>query len=112
MNRRDEEALTAQIEADLHNPDAWEDDPAPMTPPLRTLGSVISVRLTSELADRVRAIAAAKGVRYTSLIRTWITERVARSAVVTVSEERFSHAGVATAQDTTHNLFWSNWSGI
>ena len=53
MNRRDEESLIAQIEADLDDPDAWEDDPAPV-------------------------------------------------AVV-----GFSYGGIATAQDTTRNFFWS-----
>lgn len=77
MSKREEQELMASIEADLGDPDAWEDDPAPArTRARRTLGAQITIRLEPKFAERLRAVAEARGVGYTTLVRELLEQQL------------------------------------
>lgn len=77
MSRREEDELIARIDADTADPDAWEDDPAPArTGGRRTLGAQITIRLEPKFAKRLRAIAEARGVGYTTLARELLEDQL------------------------------------
>lgn len=77
MTYRDDE-LAAQLEQDTNDPTAWEDDDDDdESVPERGLGTTITVRLDADTARGLRERAAAAGVGYTTLLRTWVQERLA-----------------------------------
>ena len=75
---RDEEArLAVQLEQDAEDDEVWEEIPSPISDvPRRTLGTQVTIRLDGKSAERLREIARQRGVGYTSLLRTWIEERL------------------------------------
>jgi hypothetical protein len=93
---KDEEArLAAEFERDAENDELWEEVPSP-TPsnPRRTLGTQVTVRLDGRSAQQLREIARERGVGYTSLLRSWIEERLNfEAASVRVSRPQITRAG-------------------
>lgn len=83
MTYRDDE-LAAQLERDTNDPTAWENDDDESVPE-RGLGATITVRLDADTARGLRERAAAAGVGYTTLLRTWVQERLS------LEEERAYH---------------------
>jgi hypothetical protein len=75
MTRHDEE-LAARLEREASDPRAWEDDNVPDTPE-RGLGTTITVRLDADTTRALRDHASVLGVGYTTLLRTWVQERLA-----------------------------------
>ena len=93
---KDEEArLAAEFERDAENDELWEEVPSP-TPsnPRRTLGTQVTVRLDGRSAEQLRGIARERGVGYTSLLRTWIEERLnLEAASVRISRPQITRGG-------------------
>lgn len=93
---KDEEArLAAEFERDAENDELWEEVPDP-TPnrPRRTLGTQVTVRLEGRSAEQLRKIARERGVGYTSLLRTWVEERLnLEAASVRVRRPQITKAG-------------------
>lgn len=69
-----EDQTAREFEADANVEDAWTDDPAPIQ--RGTLGTQVTVRLDSRLAGRLRSIARRRGIGYTSLLRSWVEDRI------------------------------------
>lgn len=84
MSRKHEEKLAAQLDEDLDDDTAWEDDPAPEGARKRRLGAQVTVRLDAAHAELLRRIAKRRGVGHTSLVRSWVEERLAKEASGTV----------------------------
>lgn len=81
LNTRHEERLAAEIDRDLGSPDAWEKlGPAAHT--RNPLATQVSLRLDPEDARRLRRIAHAKRLGYTSLVRQWVQERLRAEEMV------------------------------
>ena len=75
MVRSDQELIEAVL-ADLDDPDAWEDDPAPDDSVPGPLDAVITVRIDAATQEKLRDVAQRLGMKYTTLIRSWINERL------------------------------------
>jgi hypothetical protein len=93
---RDEEArLAAEFERDVENDELWEEVPTPTaSSPRRTLGTQVTIRLDGRSAQQLREIARQRGVGYTSLLRTWIEERLNfEAATVRISRPQITPAG-------------------
>lgn len=73
MDREFEDQVAAEIEAS--DDDAWVADPAPEVAQ-RPLGAQITIRLSPEIASKMRALARARGVGYTSLVRAFVEEHL------------------------------------
>lgn len=76
MDKKKQEKLAEEFERDAQDGDAWAPDPAPSDSARATLGTQVTVRLDGRDASRLRQIAAAKRVGYTSLLRDWIQDRL------------------------------------
>lgn len=75
--KNNEDQVAAELERDAANPDAWERDAASISlSERRSLGTQVSLRLNPHNADELRRIARIKGVGYTSLLRSWIEDRL------------------------------------
>lgn len=68
-----EHTLVTQIEADRHDPEAWE-APEPSPAHDRKLGVHLSVRLSGDLAEALEAEASTRGIGITQLARELIAE--------------------------------------
>jgi hypothetical protein len=92
----DEEArLAAEFERDAKNDELWEEVPDP-TPDRRrrTLGTQVTIRLDGRSAEQLREIARERGVGYTSLLRTWIEERLSfEASSVRISRPQITKGG-------------------
>jgi predicted phage gp36 major capsid-like protein len=99
---KDEEAgLAAEFERDAENDELWEEVPSPPpSSPRRTLGTQVTVRLDGRSAQQLREIARERGVGYTSLLRTWIEERLNfEAASVRVSRPQITRAGFTVIEE-------------
>jgi hypothetical protein len=95
MSRQEEAELAAEFEQEAENQELWEELPAPPRAARRnTLGTQVTIRLDRRSAEQLRDIAQHSGVGYTSLMRTWIEERL-NSEVATprLSEPQITVAG-------------------
>jgi hypothetical protein len=93
---KDEEArLAAEFERDAENEELWEEVPSPPpSSPRRTLGTQVTIRLDGRSAEQLREIARERRVGYTSLLRTWIEERLnLEVASVRMSRPQITPAG-------------------
>lgn len=91
--------VEAEVEADLQNLDMWE--PLPEEETRRgPLGTQVSIRLDAEDAVRLRRVADARGVGYTSLLREWIRERLyaEERLLTTYSYETNGSAGTSNVE--------------
>src|SRR2546428_7199501 len=70
-----EERIARELEADLANQDAWERMPD-IPQQSRSLSTQVSVRLDADDAKRLRHVARAQKLGYTSLLRRRIEERL------------------------------------
>jgi predicted DNA-binding protein len=77
MKRKRDSRVAQRLERDARDESAWVNDPAPIRK--QTLGTQVTIRLSPQLAARLRGIAKAQGVGYTSLIRGWVEAQL-RSA--------------------------------
>lgn len=104
---RDEEArLAAEFEQEAGDDDRWEEVPAPAQRGRGTLGTQVTIRLDPATADQLRQVARDRGMAYTSLLRTWIEERL-NSEVALIHPERLqiAYSGESVERDALH------WSG-
>ena len=77
ITKQEEAELAAEFEQDAENAELWEEVPAPARPRRRkTLGTQVTIRLNHRSAEQLREIAQHRGVGYTSLVRTWVEERL------------------------------------
>jgi hypothetical protein len=100
ISRSEEAKLAAEFEQDADDDELWEEVPAPTEDSGRkTLGAQVTVRLDARSAEQLRQIARQRGVGYTSLVRTWVEERldteIAEAAVVRVSKPQITVAGAS-----------------
>gem|GEM_PF-6065542 len=100
MHIPDENKLADEIERDAADPEAWETD-VPRGDKKR-LGAQVTVRLDPDDAERLRRIAAAKRVGYTSLVRAWIIERLAIEDMrISMSPPRVQYAATVVSGGST-----------
>ncbi|HEV8653507.1 MAG TPA: hypothetical protein VG276_29945 [Actinomycetes bacterium] len=104
---RDEEAsLADEFEQEANNDEQWEEAPAPVQPGRRTLGTQVTIRLDPAMAEQLRQVARDRGVGYTSLLRTWIEERLnGEIALIQSEQSQYVYAGEGIEKDAVH------WSG-
>ena len=76
MRRDEQDRLAAEFEAEMDNPDLWEEVPAPSPYKRRRLGAQVTIRLDADDAERLRQLASRYDCNYTSMIRVWIAERL------------------------------------
>lgn len=76
MKPKDEQNLIDELTSDAADAGAWELDEPPARDARRRLGAQLSVRLDADHAERLRGIAERHGIGYTSLVRSWIEERI------------------------------------
>jgi len=99
ISRSEEAKLAAQFEQDADDDELWEEVPAPTVSSRKTLGAQVTVRLDSRSAEQLRQIAQQRGVGYTSLVRSWVEERLdaetAGASVVRVSKPQITVAGAS-----------------
>lgn len=104
--KNEEAGLAAEFEQEADDDEQWEDVSSPIQHGRRTLGVQVTIRLGAATAEQLRRIARDRGVRYTSLLRTWIEERLS-SEIATVRSEPFQHtyAGESVRENAVQ------WSG-
>jgi hypothetical protein len=99
VSRSEEAKLAAQFEQDADDDELWEEVPAPTETSRKTLGAQVTVRLDARSAEQLRQIARQRGVGYTSLVRSWVEERLdtetAEASVVRVSKPQITVAGAS-----------------
>jgi hypothetical protein len=90
MKRSDHERLLAEVSEDASDDSAWEDDPSPPAVEHQPrLGAQVTIRLEPELAQKLRRLAEQRGVRYTTLVRQWLEERLREEAAMSRSGPDF-----------------------
>jgi len=97
MSKKDEAELAAEFEQDADNDDLWEEVPPPAKAGRRkTLGTQVTIRLDHRSANQLREIARRQGVGYTSLVRSWVEERLSREiSTLRVTRPQITVAGAA-----------------
>jgi hypothetical protein len=96
MSRDEEDRLAREFEEEAGKDELWEEIPAPNQAGQRkTLGTQVTIRLDAESAARLRQIARHHGVGYTSLVRSWVEERlhVEATAALRVGKPQMTMAG-------------------
>jgi predicted transcriptional regulator len=104
---RDEEArLAAEFEREANDDDQWEEVPAPLQRGRGTLGTQVTIRLDPAIAEQLRRLAGDLGVNYTTLLRSWIEERLSRETARLESQQlQMAYAGESVEVNALH------WSG-
>jgi hypothetical protein len=99
MSKQDEAELAAEFEQDADNDDLWEEVPPPAKSGGRkTLGTQVTIRLDHRSANQLREIARRQGVGYTSLVRSWVEERLSREiSTLRVTRPQITVAGRSAA---------------
>jgi hypothetical protein len=106
VSRDEETRLAAEFELEADDDEQWEEVPAPVQRGRRTLGTQISIRLDDTAAEQLRGIARDRGIGYTSLLRSWIEERLSSEVEVIPAEQfQLSYAGEGVETNAVH------WSG-
>jgi uncharacterized protein (DUF4415 family) len=95
ISKREEAELAAEFEQDADNEELWEDMPTPArTRRRKTLGTQVTIRLDHSSAEQLREIAHHRGVGYTSLLRSWVEERLDHEiATLRLSKPQITVAG-------------------
>jgi predicted DNA binding CopG/RHH family protein len=95
LSRDEESKLAAEFEREAENEEHWEEVPPPTQAGHRkTLGTQVTIRLDEELAEQLRQIARQRGLGYTSLLRSWVEERLnAETSTVRASRPQITVAG-------------------
>lgn len=95
ISKREEAELAAEFEQDADNEELWEEVPAPARSRGRkTLGTQVTIRLDHRSAEQLREIAQHRGVGYTSLLRSWVEERLnSEIATIRLSRPQITLAG-------------------
>jgi hypothetical protein len=100
---REEARLAAQFERDADDDRQWEEAPAPVERGRGTLGTQVTIRLDPALAEQLRQMARDRDVAYTSLLRTWIEERLSREiALVERAHPQIGYAGGSIEPGAVH----------
>lgn len=73
-----DERLAKEFEEDAQDPGNWEVDEAGVSTDRKNLQTQVTVRLSVELAEELRAVAEERGVGYTTLIREWLEDRLSQ----------------------------------
>jgi len=77
MASREQEArLAAEFEDTVDDDGPWEEVPAPVERGRGALGTQVTIRLDPATAEQLRRVARDRNIGYTSLLRTWIEERL------------------------------------
>jgi hypothetical protein len=99
MSKQDEAELAAEFEQDADNDDLWEEVPPPAKAGRRrTLGTQVTIRLDHRSANQLREVARRQGVGYTSLVRSWVEERLSREiSTLRVTKPQITVAGRSAA---------------
>jgi hypothetical protein len=106
ISREEEARLAAEFEEQADDDEQWEEVPAPVQRGRRTLGTQVTIRLDGVAAERLRQIARDRGVGYTSLLRTWIEERLSDEiARIRPEQLQMAYAGESVEKNAVH------WSG-
>jgi hypothetical protein len=106
ISREEEARLAAEMEREADNEEQWEEVPAPAQLGRRTLGTQVTIRLDPATAEQLRQIARDRHVGYTSLLRSWIEERLSSEvALIRPEQLQISYAGQSIERDAIH------WSG-
>jgi predicted transcriptional regulator len=106
ISREEEARLAAEFEQEADDDEQWEEVPAPVQRGRRTLGTQVTIRLDPAVAEQLRQIATDRGAGYTSLLRTWIEERLsAEIALIRAEQLQISYAGEGVETNAVH------WSG-
>jgi hypothetical protein len=101
---RDEEArLAAEFEQEANDDDQWEEVPAPAQRGRSTLGTQVTIRLDPATAEQLRQVARDRGAAYTSLLRTWIEERLnSEIALIRREPPQITPAGESIEKNAVH----------
>ncbi len=99
ISKREEAELAAEFEQDAANEELWEELPAPTrTRGRKTLGTQVTIRLDHRSAEQLREIAQHRGMGYTSLLRTWVEERLqSEISALRLSKPQITVAGESGA---------------
>jgi hypothetical protein len=107
ISREEEARLAAEFERDADDDEKWDEAPAPVQRGRGTLGTQVTIRLEPAMAEHLRRIASDRGVNYTTLLRSWIAERLGREIAVIQSERlQRSYAGESSVENNT--VHWSS----
>lgn len=110
LNKNELAQAEADIEETFDDESQWEDDPAPTVPDKNRLAAQVTIRLSPDVAEQLRRIAALEGVGYTSLIRRWVEERAANETWA-ISATSGVHYTIATTVPIPVGSFeWSQRS--
>ena len=97
MDQQAEKKLIERMKADAPDDAAWEcEEPDPRSTH-RRMGAQVSVRFSAEYAAQLRAIAERDGVGYTSLVRSWIEERIDSESQTPTFTPTFLHRPIVAA---------------
>jgi hypothetical protein len=101
ISKQEEAELAAEFEQDAGKAELWEELPAPGRPGRRkTLGTQVTIRLDRRSAEQLREIAQQQGVGYTSLLRSWVEERLnSEVTILRLSKPQITVAGESAAWD-------------
>lgn len=82
MSKSEQQHTTAWFKDAANRPDEWKVVPRPKdaSRPSRKLGAQITIRLEPDIAERLREMAAERGVGYTSLARDLLEQAVLNTA--------------------------------
>jgi hypothetical protein len=106
ISKEEEARLAAEFEEQADDDGQWEEAPTPVQRGRRTLGTQVTIRLDGAAADQLRQLARDRGVGYTSLLRTWIEERLSNEiALIRREQFQMAYAGESVKQNAVH------WSG-
>jgi hypothetical protein len=102
---RDEESrLAAEFEREADRDEQWEEVPAPLQQGRRTLGTQVTIRLDDAAAEQLRLIARDRGIGYTSLLRSWIEERLSsESDSIPAEKYRITYAGASLGRNAVQS---------
>src|SRR4029453_727348 len=106
ISREEEARLVAEFEREADDDEQWEEAPAPVQRGRGTLGTQVTIRLDPSMAEQLRRVAKDRDVGYTSLLRTWIEERLSSEMALLQPEQlRIAYAGESVESNAVH------WSG-
>jgi predicted transcriptional regulator len=105
ISREEEARLAAEFEQEADDDEQWEDVPAPVQRGRGTLGTQVTIRLDPAMAEQLRHVARDRDVGYTSLLRSWIEERLSREmALIQPEQLQIAYAGESVESNAVH---WS-----
>jgi hypothetical protein len=103
ISREEEARLADEFEQEADDDEQWEEVPAPVQRGRGTLGTQVTIRLDPALAEQLRRVARDRNTGYTSLLRSWIEERLSREMALMQPEQiQFAYAGQSVERNAKH----------